>query len=260
VRGGCVNWEYKMKVNSVVHATEYHVAPLDKRMKKRWHLPAGLMAMTLAVLLGSGVEGYGQIYRLNAYSFLSHAEWKDSLYRFARFQEGSIIFGRGTTTPLKRPMNYNIYLKQMQILSEQGDTIPMEYSSAVNVVILADHLFLNDFSNGFVEILTEGDVSLGVRHSIKVMMETTRGERFIGLDMGPGMTSKFDRFFIKEATYCWIDKESKVRPANKHWILKLFPNKRERIESYLTKNSINFKVDEDLISLLNFCNEETSSP
>ncbi len=114
-----------------------------------------------------------------------------------------------------------------------------------------------DYPDGFVEILMEGTVSLGAKHGVKVLMEDGNGERFRATDWGPDMTSRFDRLFTKEDLYYFLDQESNVRPANKRWILKLFPEQKEQIRSYLVKNYINFKVAVDLESLLKFCNNST---
>ena len=122
-----------------------------------------IVLIVLMVILGDVLVGYTQTYRLNAYTFLSHVAWKDSLYRFSKFQEGSMVFNRGVSSDLKWQMNYNLYLQRMERITERGDTIGMEYSSAIKVVIIGNRLFFNDYPNGFVEILIDGPVSLGVR-------------------------------------------------------------------------------------------------
>ena len=215
------------------------------------------VAVVLMVILGNVLTGYPQTYRLKSNTFFYHAPWKDSLYRFPKFQEGRMIFDRGVSSDRKWQMNYNIYLKRMEMITERGDTIGVDYSSAITVIIIANHLFFNDYPDGFVEILMEGNVSLGAKHGVKVLMEDGNGERFRATDWGPDMTSRFDRLFTKEDLYYFLDQKSKVRPANRRWILKLFPEQKEQIRSYLVKNYINFKVAVDLESLLNFCNNNS---
>lgn len=215
------------------------------------------LPVVLMVILGDVLTGYPQTYRLKSNTFFSHADWKDSMYRFSKFQEGSMIFDRGVSSDRKWKMNYNLYLKRMEMITERGDTIGVDYSSAIKVIRIANRLFFNDYPNGFVEILIEGNVSLGAKHGVKVLMEDGNGERFRATDWGPDMTSRFDRLFTKEDLYYFLDQESNVRPANKRWILKLFPEQKEQIRSYLVKNYINFKVEVDLESLLKFCNNNS---
>jgi hypothetical protein len=210
------------------------------------------------VILSDALTGYPQTYRLKSNTFFSHADWKDSMYRFSKFQEGSMIFDRGVSSDRKWKMNYNLYLKRMEMITERGDTIGVDYSSAIKVIRIANRLFFNDYPNGFVEIMVEGPVSLGAKHEVRVLMEDGNGERFRATDWGPDMTSRFDRLFTKEDLYYFLDQESNVRPANKRWILKLFPGHKEQIRNYLAKNSINFKVEQDLESLLRFCNNKST--
>jgi hypothetical protein len=200
------------------------------------------------------VSGYSQTYRLNAYTPLSHADWKNRLYRFSAFQEGSIVFNRGVSSSRSWLMNYNMYLKVMEMITDRRDTIAVDPSLAILAVKIKNRLFINNNNKGFIELLVEGPVSLGVKYNIEVTMETSRGDRFVGTDMGPAMTSRYERLFTKKESYYFLDQESKVHPANKHWILKLFPERNEELRNYMARNGINFRIEQDLESLLQFCN------
>ncbi len=72
-------------------------------------------------------------------------------------------------------------------------------------------------------MLSLGFVSLGTRHALKMVMENSSGEIFVSTDW-KWPTSKYDRIYIKEDSYFFVDSNSQLYKATLPSILKLFPS------------------------------------
>lgn len=185
---------------------------------------------------------------------MSKNEWRDVIYRFHDFQEGRIMLQGGFQPTNTLMLNFNIYEERVEIISEQGDTTTFENSAQIKLITMGDHIFYNDFPTGYVEILNTTPVALGVKHQLKVMMESGSGEQFAATDYH-NLTSRFDRLYLKKDSYFFIALNEKLYAASLPSILKLFPDSKKEINNFSKENKINFKVKDDLIRVLDYANQ-----
>ena len=88
------------------------------------------------------------------------------------------------------------------------------------------------------------------------MMESGTGERFMATDWN-APTSRHDRLYVKDDLYFFIDQNDKIYSATQPSILKLFHDSKKEIKKFIRTNKINFKLKEDLLTLLDYCNSKS---
>ena len=174
-------------------------------------------------------------YKLNKKSLL------DSIYRFPAFQFGRVTFATGFSPEEKLRFNYNLYLGQMELITNDGDTTQIKRSKDLKLVSMGDHLFFHDNKLGYLEIVYQSPVALGVLRRLSTVDWVT--------------SSDSERYYTKEEHYYFLDKENKSYQATTTSIQKLFYDQRKKVKTYVDENRIDFKNQSDLIKLLKFCNE-----
>ena len=204
------------------------------------------------------LPAYAQTYKLRAFTTLSHEEWRDSAYRFAAFQQGSMILNTGYLTEIPTPVNYNIFRERMEVIGLRGDTIPMFSTPDIKLVNIAGHLFMNHYPTGFIEILKEGPISLGVQTTFKVLMEASSGERFVGVIDLRETTCYYDRWYRKSDWFYLIDAQSNLRNVTRGLLGELFPGQKEKIKKYIKYYNVNFKTRHSVPELVIYCIENAA--
>ena len=174
-------------------------------------------------------------YKLNKKSLL------DSTYRFPAFLYGRVTFATGFSPEEKLRFNYNLYLGQIELITNDGDTTQIKRSKDLKLVSMGDHLFFHDSKLGYLEIVYQSPLALGVLRRLSTVDWVT--------------SSDSERYYTKEEHYYFLDKENKSYQATATSIQKMFNNQRKEVKAYLDKNKIDFEHQNDLIKLLKFCNE-----
>jgi hypothetical protein len=193
-------------------------------------------------------------FRLERGQLLENVAWKDSVYRFPNFLEGSLNFMNRNTTTLKALYNLNIFFDRIEIISERGDTVPMKNTGNVQFITMNDNVFFNHKTKGFLEIIQIGKLNLGIKHYIKVVMESGTGERFAITDNGfRNLTTKYDRVYTKEKLYFLISEDLTIYRPTVHAFETLLPNYKDEVSQYFKKNKLDLRKEEDLFSLINYC-------
>ncbi len=234
-------------------------------MKKCLIVNIILFTITLPVVaqnfgVSSGLTYYkdAQVFRLKAWTTMKKKEWSHVIYLFPQFQQGAITFNTGFIAEKKLLMNFNIYLNETEFITEMGDTLVLKDSPQIKLVSIGDRFFYNDFPGGYIEKIGRNKIALGAKHSLKMMMESSAGEIFATTDFKVP-TSRFDRLFIKKDLYFFMDNDGQTFKASLNSIFKLLPEFKTEIKTFIHKNKINFRVKEDLLKLLYFCDRlETS--
>ncbi|HEX6892134.1 MAG TPA: hypothetical protein VF141_15610 [Chryseolinea sp.] len=185
-----------------------------------------------------------RIYKLPAYTLLSNVSWRDSVYRFPGFEYGRITLATGFSPEEKIRLNYNLYLGQMQMITNSGDTSHVKKLKDLKYISMGDHLFYHDYKIGYIEIIHKSPVALGV---LNIMITADVDERTT--------TLKYDRYYMKKAYYYFFDKDNQPSKATKASILRLYPDQRKNIKAYLDENRIDFENQHDLIKLLTYCDD-----
>ena len=185
-----------------------------------------------------------RIYKLAAYTLINSVSWRDSVYRFPTFEYGRITLATGFSPDEQVRLNYNLYLGQMQMITNTGDTSHVKQLKELKFISIGDHLFCHDYNVGYIEIIHKSPVALGV---LNIMITAASDERTT--------TSKYDRYYMKKGYYYFIGKDNNPSKATRASIQRLYPDQRKNLKAYLGENRIDFENQSDLIKLLNFCND-----
>jgi len=142
------------------------------------------------------------------------------------------------------------------MINLQGDTLQVTPSNEIKLIEIGGTVFLYASRIGYVEILGQSPVALGVFNILvtEKMVVDLQDRGAVSTDVR-GQMSDYDRYYKKTRTYFFIDKGDKLHKAIKPSILKLFPGHNASIKAYLRKNYIDFNQEKDLVQLLNFCNQ-----
>lgn len=202
------------------------------------------------------------IFHLPANKLIDHLPWSDSIYRFPSFQNGQIMFATGYSPAEQVRMNYNLYYMQMDYISSGGDTLQMKPSDEFKVITINDHSFLYDRKVGYIEVIQQLPVALGVRSMMIVRyidylpggISRSNGTPFSDADQR-GAAMPLDRYYVKGGDYFFIDKDGKVYKASSSAALKLFREHKRVIKKYIDEHHVDFENRKHLINLLVFCNE-----
>ena len=202
------------------------------------------------------------ILKLPAHTDVTKVSWWKSIYLFPEFEEGKITFDTGFSGSETNRLNYNLYYSQIDLINQNGDTIPLDASREIKLITMGDHIFFHDESKGYIQVLLQTPVALGVRTLLTTeKMEYVSGNVNARTEVdNRGVPSIYDRYYKKTATYFFIDTDNKLHKANRHFIFRLFPGSKGTITNYIKDNLIDFNNRTDLSRLLIFCNHlnETS--
>jgi len=129
----------------------------------------------------------------------------------------------------------------MALITNDGDTTHIIRSKDLKLVTIDDHLFYHDNKIGYIEIVYQSPIALGVLRRLSTVDWVTASES--------------DRYYTKEEYYYFLDKENKPHLASATSIQKVFNEQRKKIKAYLDENKVDFENQSHLIKLLKFCNE-----
>lgn len=203
-----------------------------------------------------GANGSPDIYILPAYAYLKDVSWRNAVYSLETFEQGTITFKTGFTPKEAMPMNYNFYLGQISMINYDGDTVELQRSKEIKLVKVGDHLFFHDQQIGYMEIILELPIALGVHRFMTLRTQYAQGMKdgtSYGSDVR-GTPAAHDRYYRIDEDYYVISGDNKAYKATPASILKLFHSKKE-INAYLTDNAPDFNNKEDLLDLLWYCND-----
>ncbi|MGA0560317.1 hypothetical protein ACO2Q8_26875 [Larkinella sp. VNQ87] len=188
-------------------------------------------------------------------------------YRFPQFQTGTITYTTGQSASGR--FNYNVLLGEMQFLDPKGDTLSLANEQTVRQVQVGESRFHYDPKIGFVEILADYNP---IRLAFKPIFKTVRAEKNGAYNQSSGTSSiaqyksfigssgqlsrleqEGDLLLEKDVLYGLIDQNNRFDKINRSTILKRFSKHKTAIEAYLKAESIDFKKEDDLRKLLQFC-------
>jgi hypothetical protein len=203
-----------------------------------------------------------QLYKLELRKEVTQMPWRDSVYRLPHFLPGKITFDNNFTPDQQVMLNYNTYFEHMYLVNKKGDTLQVKDYSLVKMVTIGEVNFINDQQHGYVEVVTRTPVALGIKHNFI----------FLGEDMGlgkpplirtstdfRGVRVDYTRVYRKGEEYYFIDVNNTTHKATLLTLNKLFPNYKEDIKTLVKARGLNFRRQEDLLTLLAFCNSKVDS-
>jgi hypothetical protein len=224
------------------------------RLELKNSIGAILSVLTVPLLVSTAHNAFCQdieLLRLPRFAKVSQTLWRNEIYYFQQFQEGTIIYQTGFKLNQTLKLNYNIYHERMEFIGEAGDTLGIEANKEIKLIEIGSHLFYHDYESGFYEILTTSSVSLAVQPKFRLGKTEGNYGPLVFETRGAAMTC--DRFYYKRMSYFFIDVNDRVFKASKASVLKLFPEYKSDIRAYLIEKPVDFTRQEDMIRLTNYC-------
>ena len=183
-----------------------------------------------------------------------------NLYHFPAFEQARITWSNNSTDFLEK-MNYNLFTGKMDVITPNADTIEFKDWADARILNLEGNVFYQDFGKGYLEIILQGPLALAVRnrfilvHDREVLEEAAMTDQANASSVSNGKTVvNYDRLYKLEKTYFFLTSKNGVFDANKISLFRLLPIHRQQIIDFMKMNSISFKKEEDLMSLITFCN------
>lgn len=174
----------------------------------------------------------------------------DSVYRLPSFEYGKVTFATGFS-PVEQPrFNYNLFTGQMDMINDKGDTVQVKEIKELKFISLADCLFFHSYYVGYVEILHQSTVMLGVLNRRTAAYPIGGGSY---LQQVNGTESR--QYFQNQSSYYFVESNRKLYRATSSSIKTLFHDHRKAVKTYLNENTVDFERKEDLIKLLSFCSQ-----
>lgn len=155
----------------------------------------------------------------------------------------------------KNYMRYNVFNDEFEFISTQKDTLILDkiedfgtiffpetnkkfqlvtYTNSKNKLFYGYLQNLKE-SNGYI-LFKKENIQFTDEKIAKTSMEVNMPAKYIKTD---------DTFFLKNK-----DKGTSEFPENKKGLLKLFPDKKESIETFLKNNKIDFDSESDLMKII----------
>jgi hypothetical protein len=203
------------------------------------------------------------VFYLPANKRLQEVPWRDSVYRFPSFEPGIVTFATGYSPPEQLRMNYNLYFMQMDYISSEGDTLQIKPLKELKLVSISGRLFYHDDKVGYIEVIQQLPVALGVRNMmIAKYIDYLPGGTYRKTGYTPfgdedvrGAATTLDRYYLKGGDYFFIDRNNEVYKATSVSLFRLFREHKKSIKIYIDEHDVDFEKKEHLMNLLVFCNE-----
>lgn len=184
-------------------------------------------------------------------------------YLFPDFTEGSVLQKSGTVTTTM--LNYNTLTQEM--VFKQGEQyLAIADPASVDTVFLNNEKFVYA-NNLFYEVAVIAPVSLYIQHASDIISsgaETGFGKT--QTSAAQGLTdlkssgkayslSLTDEYTIRNKTNYFLKKDGNLTAVNNlKDVKKVFIGKESLIDDYAKKNKVSFKKNDDVIKLVEFCN------
>jgi len=175
----------------------------------------------------------------------------DSVYRFPSFEYGRVTFATSFSPDEQLRFNYNLFTGQMDMINSNGDTVQIKQIKELKFISIADRLFFHSYKVGYLEILHQSTVLLGVLNLLIDAYPAAGTHPYLQRTRGP----KSDLYFKNQSSYYFIETDTKLHKATPSSIRKLFHDHKKAVNAYLNENKIDFEREDDLIKLLTFCNQ-----
>ena len=158
-------------------------------------------------------------------------------------------------------MNYDLYFAEMALITKDGDTTQLNRTKELKLISIGDHLFLHDYKVGYVEIIQQLPVSLGVLNVMNTLhMEYVSGNRdgiFYGYDMR-GTSISLRPILQEGKTFLFRRQGQQSLQSHSCRYSQTIPQKQRRDRCIsAAKTEIDFENGNDLVKLLLFCHAQS---
>ncbi len=160
---------------------------------------------------------------------------------------------------IKAFMRYNVFDDNFEFITPKNDTLILDKIDDFGTIIFAATNkkykltqyvdTKNKLFNGYlISLYEKGDFVLYKKENI-TFYEEKLAKTSLERDMPAKFVKSSDFYFFKTK-----DKGTVEFPENKKQLLKLFPDKKEVIETFLKENKLNFDDESDKMKIIDFLN------
>ncbi len=164
-------------------------------------------------------------------------------------------------------MNYNMVSEKM-VFEKDGKLMDLMNTELIDTVVMQNSKFI-PVGKAFQEVVVSGVVSFFIQHkallqpkgkpsAYGVTSQTTSTTTYSSVNTGAGYFNfKLpDAYEVKVDPVYWIRKSNVMTSfATKKEFLDIFPDQAVNINQYIKKNRIKMYNRNDLIKLVDYCNE-----
>jgi hypothetical protein len=193
------------------------------------------------------------------------SEQNNSQYLLPDFTQSTVKMKSGKIQNAK--MNYNTITEKM-VFEQNGKFLDMINLEAIDTVLLGNRKFVC-FDNIFYELLVNAPVSLFIQHKSDLIppgkpaayggtTQVSSSNYLSSVELAGGRYNLKlpSDYVVKPAKVNWIRKSNTMyRFLNERQFLKIFPEKADNIRQFIKQNKLRTENPEDLIKLINYCNE-----
>ena len=222
--------------------------------------------ITAALLLLFSFAAKAQItekIRIKAGENISEALSTHGLYKFPAFDLGTVLFKDGSTTNAK--MNFNVFMNAIQFIGNNGDTMVIDKPELIDTIKIDSSVFI--YKKEYMEVIADYNGSKLLRQQ-KISSENIKNGAF-GLP-SPGasiesygrststtsinqLTLNEDIVVERQTSYSLSYKKFCSAHANQSGFFDAFPGIKKEILDFINQNKTDFKKEDDLKKLLQFC-------
>lgn len=200
---------------------------------------------------------------------LSSALAIHGLYKFPDFIYGTVLFRDGTSTKAK--MNFNVFLNDMVFIDNKNDTMAIGNPELIDSIKLDSNVFY--YQKGYFFVVKDyGDTKLIMQE--KINFENIKVGAFGLPSRGTSietygsvathyntihqLTLNEDVVVKKETSYILTYKKFRSTKATLSGFFTAFPEMKKEAQNFADSSNINFKNEEDLKKMIQFCAEHTA--
>lgn len=190
-----------------------------------------------------------------------------SLYYYRDFEDGKLIYHDSSISEAR--MNFHRFFDQVHFISPKNDTLTIKDPAAVAFFIIGTDTFLYNNRRFYIQQTHLAHCNLLLKPVVKYM-----GREKIGAYGTYNSIASIDEFqafsmdefrstfmntnailkFEYRSDYFLSDSSGKIVPADKANLIKLFPDQKEALKSFLKEGHIDFNSADDLVKLTEFIN------
>ena len=191
-------------------------------------------------------------------TFLTH-------YIFPAFKTGEVHKKGGEI--VKASLNYNTLTDEF-VFDQNGQKLALDHLEDIERVEVESRSFI-PVENGFYEVVVSAPVALCIQYHSDIL--PPGNETGFGKSQAGAITNVTDLKSIGMAYLLQLPSDYKISLKRTFWlkdknkfklvknaqdVKNVFINKKDDIITYLRENKVNFKSEDDLIKLVEFCNRQ----
>jgi hypothetical protein len=196
---------------------------------------------------------------------LSDALATHGVYQFPVFNTGTVLFRDGSST--KARMNFNVYLNAMQFIDDKGDTLEIANPELIDSIKLDSTVYF--YTKEYLQVVSDGaDIKLVRQQKVSFQsvkrgayglpapgasIETYGGNAVKGFNTVNRLTLNEDIIVKRETYYFIYYKKFRSVRANRPGFHTAFPGLKDQVNNFTSTNKIDFKKEDDLKKLFQFC-------